>query len=81
MVLLNAGMAFGYCVYVLTSWVYCALMSPHVFPRCEEVWPPDPAAVHSGKGPPPPDPRVMACEVSFVFERQWIKMLVILGHH
>jgi len=38
LVVLNMGMSLGYSVYVLTAWLYCALMKEHIFPNCGPVW-------------------------------------------
>lgn len=37
LVVLNMGMSLGYSVYVLTAWLYCALMKDHIFPSCGPV--------------------------------------------
>jgi hypothetical protein len=38
LVVLNMGMALGYSVYVLTAWLYCALMKKNIFPNCGPIW-------------------------------------------
>eukprot|EP00746_Dinoflagellata_sp_MGD_P007834 gnl/MRDRNA2_/MRDRNA2_115576_c0_seq1.p1 gnl/MRDRNA2_/MRDRNA2_115576_c0~~gnl/MRDRNA2_/MRDRNA2_115576_c0_seq1.p1 ORF type:complete len:377 (-),score=53.29 gnl/MRDRNA2_/MRDRNA2_115576_c0_seq1:6-1136(-) len=38
LVVMNMGMSLGYSVYVLTAWLYCALMKDHIFPNCGAVW-------------------------------------------
>lgn len=35
---LQIGMSLGYCAYMLTSWLYCAIQHQVLFPKCSILW-------------------------------------------
>lgn len=38
LVLMQIGMSLGYCAYMLTSWLYCAIHQQTLFPSCSVIW-------------------------------------------